>query len=78
VSGGYVKVSITVPEPLLTRVKARVGARGLSAYITQVLEAEVRREGLRDFLAQQEARYGPIPEDVLEETRREWFGHDGD
>jgi hypothetical protein len=75
-SSGYAKVSITLPEPLLAEVKARVGARGLSAFVAQVLEAEVRREGLREFLAQQEARFGPIPEDVLEETLRSWFGHE--
>jgi hypothetical protein len=77
-SSGYAKVSITLPMPLLERIKGRVGARGLSAYVAQALEAEVRREGLREFLAQQEARFGPIPESVLEETRRAWFGQDDD
>ena len=76
--GEYAKVSITLPTPLLERIKSRAGARGLSAYVAQALEAEVRREGLREFLAQQEARYGPIPESVIEGTRRAWFGQDDD
>ena len=75
---GYAKISITLPTPLLERIKARVGARGLSGYIADALEAEERRAGLRQWLAEQETEFGPIPDSVLEETGRQWLARGAD
>jgi len=70
----YAKVSVTLPAPLVARIKARVGARGVSRYVAQALEAEERREALRAWLTSQDAEHGSIPPDAMEEVRREWLG----
>ncbi|MHB1533214.1 MAG: hypothetical protein ACYC1D_01115 [Acidimicrobiales bacterium] len=70
----YAKVSVSLPAALVQRIKNQVGARGLSRYVAQALEAEERRTLLRAWLAGQEAENGPIPEDVMEEVRGQWLG----
>lgn len=70
----YAKVSVTMPSPLVERIKARVGVRGVSRYVAQALEAEERREALRAWLASQDAEHGAVPAEVLDEVRREWLG----
>jgi post-segregation antitoxin (ccd killing protein) len=74
VASDFAKVSISLPSGLVDRLKEKVGSRGLSAYVARTLEAEERREALRDWLAGQETKHGPIPDDLLEEVRRQWRG----
>ena len=69
----YAKVSVTLPASLLERIKARVGDRGVSRYVAQALEAEERRDELRSWLAAQDAEFGPVPDEVMEQVRREWL-----
>jgi hypothetical protein len=69
----YAKVSVTLPTSLLERIKAKVGDRGVSRYVAHALESEERRDALRSWLAAQDAEFGPIPPDVMEEVRREWL-----
>ena len=73
-AGDYAKISITLPSALVERIKARVGARGVSRYVAQALEAEERREALRSWLSSQDAEHGPVPSDVMDEVRRQWLG----
>ena len=73
----YAKVSVTLPAGLVERIRGRVGARGLSGYVAETLEDQERRSALRAWLADQEAEYGPIPSDMLEEVRSEWLGNAG-
>ncbi len=73
-SSPYAKVSLTLPSPLLERIRGRVGARGVSRYVAQALEAEERRELLRAWLADQDTENGPVPAEALEEVRRQWLG----
>lgn len=70
----YAKVSLTLPSPLLERIKGRVGTRGVSRYVAQALEAEEQRDALRAWLAAQDAEHGPVPPETLEEVRKEWLG----
>ena len=70
----YAKVSVTLPAGLLERIRGRVGARGLSGYVAEALEAEERRSALRAWLAAQDNEYGPVPASVLEEVSNEWLG----
>ena len=69
----YAKVSVTLPASLLERIKSRVGDRGVSRYVAQALEAEERRDALRSWLAAQDAEFGPIPTELIEQVRREWL-----
>ncbi len=66
------KVSITLDEELLRAVRERVGGRGLSAYVNEALRRDLQHDRIRDFLAAMEEEQGPIPEEVMEEVRREW------
>lgn len=70
----YAKVSVTLPSPLVERIKKRVGARGLSRYVAQALEAEERTEALRAWLAGREAEHGMVPTEIMDDVRRQWLG----
>lgn len=70
----YAKVSVTLPAGLLDRIRSRVGARGLSGYVAEALQAEERRSALRAWLAKQDNEHGPVPASVLEEVSNEWLG----
>ena len=35
----YAKVSVSLPAPLVERIKKKVGSRGVSRYVAQALEA---------------------------------------
>lgn len=72
----YAKVSITLPAPLVERIKKKVGSRGVSRYVAEALEPEERRQALRVWLADQDREHGTIPDDVMEEVRRQWLGAD--
>jgi len=68
------KISITLPEALLSTIRKRVRDGNLSRYISDALEDSERRRALRAWLTDQETEYGPIPEQVLRDVRRQWLG----
>src|SRR5215475_4277938 len=71
--GGKVrKVSVSMPEELAEAVRARTGAGGFSRYVTEAVEERVRLDLLDDLSAELEAEFGPIPEEIREQTRRTW------
>lgn len=70
----YAKISISLPSPLVERIKNKVGSRGVSRYVAEALEHEERRQALRDWLADQDDQFGPIPDKVMQEVRRQWLG----
>lgn len=71
--GGKVrKVSVSMPEELADAVRARTGAGGFSRYVTEAVQEQVRLDLLDELSAELEAEFGPIPDEVREQTRREW------
>jgi len=74
VASAYAKVSVSLPVGLLERTRDRVGSRGLSRYVAQAMEAQERRDALRDWLAGQDAEHGSIPEEIMQEVRKQWLG----
>lgn len=71
--GGKVrKVSVSMPEELADAVRARTGAGGFSRYVTEAVQEQVRLDLLDDLSAELEAEFGPIPEEVRQQTRRTW------
>jgi len=76
VASDYAKVSVSLPAPLVERIKNKVGSRGLSRYVAEALEREERRQALRDWLGDQDRENGPVPDDVMQEVRRQWLGAD--
>jgi acyl-CoA reductase-like NAD-dependent aldehyde dehydrogenase len=64
------KISVTLDTDLLQQ--ARAFARGnLSRYLNEALRDKLRNEHLRVLLEEQEAEYGPIPEEELAQARAE-------
>ena len=72
----YAKVSVSLPAPLIERIKKKVGSRGVSRYVAEALEHEEHRQALRDWLADQDREHGPVPDEVMQEVRRQWLGAD--
>ena len=71
--GGKVrKVSVSMPEELAEAVRARTGSGGFSRYVTDAVEERVRLESLDELLAELDAEYGPVPEEIRQQTRRMW------
>jgi hypothetical protein len=66
------KVSVSMPEELTEAVRARTGAGGFSRYVTDAVQEQIRLDLLDDLIAEFEAEYGPVPEELVEEAMREW------
>jgi Arc/MetJ-type ribon-helix-helix transcriptional regulator len=66
------KVSVSMPEELADAVRARTGAGGFSRYVSDAVQEQIRQDLLDDLAAELEAEYGPIPEELVEQARRQW------
>ncbi|MFG2428527.1 hypothetical protein [Streptomyces sp. NPDC048590] len=56
------KVSVSMPASRIAAVKARVGSRGFSAYISAAVERQIQRDLLDELLQASEDETGPIPQ----------------
>lgn len=66
-AAGFEKHSVSLPADTSEGVRARVGARGFSAYVAQAVARQLERDALDDVLARMEAEHGPVDEnEVLE------------
>ena len=70
--GRVQKVSVSMPEELITAVRERTGPGGFSRYVTEATQERLRLEGLDELSAYLEAKYGPVPEELIQEAMREW------
>jgi Arc/MetJ-type ribon-helix-helix transcriptional regulator len=66
------KVSVSMPEDLVTAVRERTGAGEFSRYVTEAVEEKLRLDRLDDLSAYLEEKYGPVPEELIREVMREW------
>jgi hypothetical protein len=66
------KVSVSMPEDLAAAIRERTGAGGFSRYVAEAVEERLRLDRLDDLSAYLEAKYGPVPEEVIQEVLREW------
>jgi len=67
-----VKVSISLDEQLLAEAKRLAPDGNLSAYISSALLKECKLEAAREWLAEQEAEFGPIPQERLDAVEKQW------
>jgi hypothetical protein len=67
------KVSVSMPAGRIAAVKARVGARGFSAYVSAAVERQIQRDLLEELLQAKEAEIGP-PSPEIQEWAAEIFG----
>ena len=70
--GRVQKVSVSMPEDLAATVRERTGPGGFSRYVTEAVEERLRLDRLEELSAYLEAKYGPTPEDLIQEAMREW------
>lgn len=66
------KVSVSMPEELAEAVRTRTGAGGFSRYVTDAVQEQIRLDKLDELSAELEAEFGPIPEEIRQQTRRMW------
>jgi hypothetical protein len=66
------KVSVSMPEELTEAVRARTGTGGFSRYVTDAVQEQIRLDLLDELADEFEAKYGPIPEELVQEAMREW------
>ncbi|MER8042134.1 hypothetical protein [Streptomyces sp. NPDC094032] len=60
------KVSVSMPAGRIAAVKARVGARGFSAYVSAAVERQIQRDLLEESLRAKEAEIGPPSQEIQE------------
>ncbi|MGW6494038.1 hypothetical protein [Nonomuraea angiospora] len=66
--GPAAKVSVSLRAGNIQAVKARVGARGFSAYVNAAVERQIERDLLEEALQANEAAAGPIPQALRDEA----------
>jgi hypothetical protein len=71
-SNAAAKLSISVPAELAKSVRKRVGARGLSGFVTRAMRHELEREHLGAFLAELDAELGVVPNKTLAQAKAAW------
>lgn len=59
------KISVTVDGELVDAVQSRVGARGVSGFVSRAIRHELEREELGEVLAELEEVLGPADEELL-------------
>ena len=59
---GVEKHSISMPTVTSDAVRARVGSRGFSGYVTTAVARQLERDALDDVLSRMEAEHGPVDE----------------
>jgi hypothetical protein len=66
------KVSVSMPEELAEAVRARTGSGGFSRYVTDAVQEQVKQDLLDDLAAELESEFGPVPDEIRQQTRRTW------
>ncbi|MCL2468030.1 MAG: CopG family transcriptional regulator [Micrococcales bacterium] len=59
------KHSVSIPRTTSEGVRARVGSRGFSAYVSQAVARQLERDALDDLVAEMDAEHGPVDEDAV-------------
>lgn len=62
------KISVTVEEDLVDALQSRVGARGVSRFVSGAIRHELERGELADLLADLESELGPADERLVAEA----------
>ncbi len=66
------KVSVSMPPEVSAAVRARVGRREFSRYVTAAVRRQLERDQLDALLAEMEAVNGPVSAEMLEEVEALW------
>lgn len=66
--GPAAKVSVSLRAGTIAAIRARVGARGVSAYIDAAVERQIERDLLQEAIDANLAETGPIPQELRDEA----------
>ena len=66
------KVSVTLDEDLVAEIKTEVGERGFSAYLNDSIKRRRQHDRLRRLLRELDEEYGPVPDEIRQQVKREW------
>ena len=69
----YVKVSISMPSDMVAGLKEKVGAGGVSAYVTEAVKVQLQMDMLDEVLADMEAKHGPVDAQKVREIEERYF-----
>ncbi len=69
---GMAKVSVTLDAELVAEAKSQVGEREFSRYLNEALMLRLQHERLRQLERELTEEFGPIPDDVRAQVRKEW------
>lgn len=82
--GPFQKMRVSMPAGRIAAVRARVGSRGFSAYVSAAVERQIQRDLLEELLQAKEAEIGtPSPEvedwasEIFREAEAMAEEHDG-
>ncbi len=67
-----VRTTVTVPQALLEQVDALAGPRGRSAFVTEAIEARVKRQRLRKALDDVRGIYVGTPFEMDDDEAYRW------
>jgi hypothetical protein len=66
------KVSVTLDPASVAEARRIAGNRDLSAFVNDVLHWHLQNVRLRGYLDLLEEEFGPVPEELREEAKRDW------
>jgi hypothetical protein len=66
------KVSVSLPDSLIRRVKERVGSGSFSRYVTEAVMRQIQMDNLDDLIADYVSRHGPLPQEALDTAEKAW------
>lgn len=69
------KVSVTLDADLVAEAKSQVGEREFSRYLNEALMLRLQRARLERLERELTEEFGPIPDEVRDQARKEWSQH---
>jgi len=66
------KVSVTLDPTIVAEARRIAGDGDLSAFVNDVLHWHLQNVRLRGYLDLLEEEFGPVPEELREEAKRDW------
>ena len=73
-SGPTQSVSVSFHEGTIGAVRARVGKRGLSAYVEKAVQRQIERDALDALIRDHEERHGKVTEEEILAAEAELYG----
>jgi hypothetical protein len=68
-----VSISISLHASVIAAVRARVGRRGVSAYVERAVLRQIRRDNLRELVEANEAIHGPLTSEDIQAARERFY-----